>query len=95
MQLNERPSDQPNGQQIATQKHDEKEKSYLQGQEIVEGDAKKQGAKMTTGEDGNMDSEVDISAAQKMLSAVSGSLLTSFLGERLFALCWYLADLNT
>lgn len=50
---------------------------------------------MTKDNDASMDSEADISAGQKMLSAVSGSLLTSLLGERPSALCCYLADLNT
>lgn len=93
MQLNERSYYQPKGQDITTKKHDEKE-SYLQGQETIDGGAKKQRGKMTKDEDVSMDSEVNISAGQKMLSAVSGSLLTSLLGEPLSALCCYLADSN-
>lgn len=37
--------------------------------------------KMTADEENVMEVETDISAAQKMLSAVSGSLLTSLLGR--------------
>lgn len=36
---------------------------------------------MTTEDEITLEPEVDISAGQKMLSAVSGSLLTSLLGE--------------
>jgi hypothetical protein len=95
MQLNEAPFDQPKGQIVATHSTEENEDNgLLQRRNFTGTGVKISTGNMTTNEQDSMDTETDISAGQKMLSAVSGSLLTSLLGERPFlVLCSYLANL--
>jgi hypothetical protein len=95
MQLNEAPFDQPKGKIVATHSTEEHEdKGRLQRQKVTGIGVKNSVGNMTTKEQDSTDTETDISAGQKMLSAVSGSLLTSLLGGRPFSvLCSYLANL--
>lgn len=79
MRLNAPPCDHPEAQVIATQKYEGR--GGLQRQEIIEVDERNRIGKMTADKDSVTNVETDISASQKMLSAVSGSLLTSLLGE--------------
>ncbi len=95
MQLNEASFDQPRGQIVATHSTEKYEdKGRLQRQKVTGVGVKNPIGSMTMNEQDSMDTETDISAGQKMLSAVSGSLLTSLLGKRPFSvLCSYLANL--
>ena len=59
----------------------EEESTFTQGQRHDRiPDPRNGGASKATVDPNNFPPEIDISAGQKMLSAVSGSLLTSFLG---------------
>ena len=68
--------------QFATLKNGEKNHQRLQGQRHTRiSDSLESNSTMTTNRSKESEAEIDISAGQKMLSAVSGSLLTSLLGR--------------
>lgn len=90
MRLNAPPGDHSEAQVTATQKYEGR--GGLQRQEIIEVDERNQMGKMTADKDSISNVEMDISASQKMLSAVSGSLLTSLLGEHRSSTAWSLLD---
>lgn len=69
-------------QQFATLNNGENGRQSLRGQRHTRiSDSLKSGDTITMNKPTDSEAEVDISAGQKMLSAVSGSLLTSLLGR--------------
>ena len=88
MQLNARPLDRSEEQDVATHEHEAR--VVPDQSEVIELSQKKEASKMIATKDDIVDMETQISATQKMLSATSGSLLTSLLG-RLFIFYFFVA----
>ena len=75
-------------QQFATLKDGEQNHQRLQGQRHTRiSDSLESSSTMTAKKSKESEAEIDISAGQKMLSAVSGSLLTSLLGRVVYNSC--------
>ena len=67
-------------EELATTSHGEKRYTEGQRHDRLPGGSNRN-ATMTMNDEDELSPETDISAGQKMLSAVSGSLLTSLLGK--------------